>query len=211
MDRTTADINEICVPSDGGAITTALASLDERLTAWGVAMREACRQLTDAASRRTPVAAQEPDAAAAPAAHAPAAEPSSRLEPPPPVVVQPTVVEINAEPKSPAAPSGRVETAGAQPAVMTPSQETASATTPATSTESASAAAPEPVKVLSAAEQDEALLATLDPETAKAIKVMRRLSPEHKSVKEWLAEYKASGSAQPPVAQSKKKSWFSRG
>lgn len=59
------------------------------------------------------------------------------------------------------------------------------------------------------AEEDEALLATLDPETAQAIRVMRRLSVEKKSVSQLLAEYEAAKASQPAPA-SRKKSWFRR-
>jgi hypothetical protein len=59
-------------------------------------------------------------------------------------------------------------------------------------------------------EEDEALLASLDPETAKAIRVMRRLSIEKKSVRELLEEYKATNAGHTP-ADNRKKSWWSRG
>ncbi|MBI4580183.1 MAG: hypothetical protein HY718_10805, partial [Planctomycetes bacterium] len=57
---------------------------------------------------------------------------------------------------------------------------------------------------------DEGLLATLDEETAKAIRVMRRLMLNRKSVRELLAEYqsKKSGTA---AKVSTKKSWWHRG
>lgn len=57
--------------------------------------------------------------------------------------------------------------------------------------------------------EDETLLASLDPETAKAIRVMRRVSGHRKSVRELLEQYQASqahGKAEPA-----KKSWFRRG
>lgn len=60
-------------------------------------------------------------------------------------------------------------------------------------------------------DEDEALLASLDPETAKAIRIMRRLSVEKKSVRELLEEYEASRSAETPAAEKHKKSWWSRG
>jgi hypothetical protein len=59
-------------------------------------------------------------------------------------------------------------------------------------------------------EEDEALLASLDPETAKAIRVMRRLSIEKKSVRELLAEYTHTRSDQDP-AEGRRRSWWSRG
>jgi len=59
------------------------------------------------------------------------------------------------------------------------------------------------------ANEDETLLASLDPETAKAIRVMRRVSGHRKSVRELLEQYQASqahGKTEPA-----KKSWFRRG
>jgi len=61
-----------------------------------------------------------------------------------------------------------------------------------------------------AQEEDEALLASLDPETAKAIRVMRRLSFENKSVRELLEEHKQTRNGS-ESAEPRKKSWWSRG
>ena len=60
-------------------------------------------------------------------------------------------------------------------------------------------------------EEDEALLASLDEETAKAIRVMRRLSPVEKRVSELLEEYRETQATPKPASQSKKKSWWTRG
>jgi len=57
--------------------------------------------------------------------------------------------------------------------------------------------------------EDEALLASLDPETAKAIKVMRRMGGDKKSVRELLEQYQAAQTN--TKADSSKKSWFRRG
>ncbi len=216
MDRTTADINDIRIPGEGDAIATALVALDERLTAWATAMREACRQVADAASTRRPIVAEEPLATATLEAPAPAADMASGLDPAQPVGVEPTAissgtVKLDAEPASPLEVSSQVASAEEQAAPKESPSEADSTTSQTMLTEQMSVAAPEPANVVSAAEQDEALLASLDPEAAKAIKVMRRLSPDRKSVKELLAEYEANRSAQPPAAQPKKKSWFSRG
>lgn len=215
MDRTTADINDIRIPGEGDAIATALAALDERLTAWAAAMREACRQVTDVAAARRPIVAGEPLAAAKLKTPAPAAEMTSGLDSAQPVGVVPTAispdtVKLDAAPASPVEVL-QVASVEEQSAPKEPPSEADSATSRSMSTEPVSVAVPEPENVMSAAERDEALLASLDPETAKAIKVMRRLSPDHKSVKELLAEYEANRPAQPPAAQPKKKSWFSRG
>ena len=58
------------------------------------------------------------------------------------------------------------------------------------------------------ANADEQLLASLDPETAKAIKVMRRVSGDRKSVRELLEQYQAT---QAGKGDAPKKSWFRRG
>jgi hypothetical protein len=65
------------------------------------------------------------------------------------------------------------------------------------------------VKSEPASEDEEKLLASLDPEAAKAIRIMRRLNPGKKSVKELLAEYEAAP-ASSSNEQSKKKSWWTR-
>lgn len=57
--------------------------------------------------------------------------------------------------------------------------------------------------------EDEALLASLDPETAKAIKVMRRMGGDKKSIRELLEQYQAAQTN--AKADSPKKSWFRRG
>ena len=59
-------------------------------------------------------------------------------------------------------------------------------------------------------EDDEALLASLDEETAGAIRVMRRLSADKKSVRELLHQYQASLGDQ-NAAPPRKKGRFLRG
>ncbi len=58
------------------------------------------------------------------------------------------------------------------------------------------------------ASEDEQLLASLDPETAKAIRVMRRMRGDKKSVRELLEQYQGAPTTK---AESSKKSWFRRG
>jgi fused signal recognition particle receptor len=57
--------------------------------------------------------------------------------------------------------------------------------------------------------EDEEVLASLDPETAQAIRIMRRMSAEKKSVRELLEQYQASQAA--GKSEPQKKSWFRRG
>ena len=237
MDRTIANIREIHVPGEDGTIGQALASLDERLVAWAAAMREACRQLAEAASRRAPAVAAEPPSDTA----SPEPPVASLIEPPvasfaeqaavnvaePPVasIVEPasdeapqavtlrqTRIEVRPEPEKPVAAQSQSEATNAQgAATTTPHTEAPTGTIRVTAAASAPVVAAEPPKRPSPVAEDEALLASLDPETAKAVRVMRRLSPECKSVREWLKEYEANRPAQQPVVQPKKKSWFSRG
>lgn len=68
---------------------------------------------------------------------------------------------------------------------------------------------PEPKAASADASEDEALLASLDPETAKAIRVMRRMSGGRKSVRELLEQYHTGQST--PRNEPTKKSWFRRG
>jgi hypothetical protein len=70
-----------------------------------------------------------------------------------------------------------------------------------------------PADTYSAQEQhDEKLLASLDEETANAIRIKRRLGLVKKPVSVLLAEYRASQAAQEsaPKAKAKKKSWWTR-
>ncbi len=60
-----------------------------------------------------------------------------------------------------------------------------------------------------AAEADEALLETLDPETAKAIRVKRRLTRGKRSVRELLEEHRAA-QAQAPVQTPERRGWWRR-
>jgi hypothetical protein len=56
--------------------------------------------------------------------------------------------------------------------------------------------------------EDEQLLATLDEETANAIRVKRRMDGNRRSVREWLAEMRAAKSS-PGRGQGKKSGWWS--
>ena len=229
MDRTIANIREIHVPGEDGTIGQALASLDERLVAWAAVMREACRQLAEAASRCAPAVAVEPPSnAASPEppvasfveppvesfagqAAVNVAEPASD-EAPQAVTLQQTRIEVRPEPEKPVAAQSQSEITNAQDAATTtPHAEAPTGTIRVTAAASLPVVAAEPPRTPSLVAENEALLASLDPETAKAIRVMRRLSPECKSVREWLKEYEANRPAQQPVVQPKKKSWFSRG
>lgn len=57
------------------------------------------------------------------------------------------------------------------------------------------------------AEEDEALLATLDPETAKRIQVLRRLSGKNKSVRELIEQHHLTTSPSSPAQTNHKGFW----
>lgn len=105
---------------------------------------------------------------------------SSRLSAPP---------SPEAQPQTPAAPE-----AAATPNSTSPAQAEPAAAAPAAHS----------------AAEDEAVLASLDPETAKAIRVMRRLSIEKKSVRQLLKEYQATHNTT-AAGEQRKKAWWSRG
>lgn len=58
-------------------------------------------------------------------------------------------------------------------------------------------------------EEDQALLATLDPQVAQTISIMRRLTPVKRSVREVLQEYESTHTA-PQADRPVKQSWFAR-
>lgn len=68
----------------------------------------------------------------------------------------------------------------------------------------ATGAAPAP----DAAAEDEALLAQLDPETANALRVKRRLTGNRKSIRQLLDEMQASGGPGTPPPAAKSKRWW---
>jgi hypothetical protein len=131
--------------------------------------------------------------AAMTAAHAALAERSCAQT----VAAQPPVQQAPAPPKA--------ETVPAERAPVTPvvSPEPQPEPEPEPETRQAPAPAADHSR-----EEDEALLASLDPETAKAIRVMRRLSFEKKSVRELLEEYTQSGQPQEKAEQRQRKSWW---
>jgi len=219
MDRTTADINVLRVPADDGAITRALTALDAKLSAWADAMHEAQRRIVEATGR---LASAQSESAEAPPAHAkvsaglsesigvedtaakrqPAAlEAQETIHPtePPPGPISTDTAHTAPEPTD----ALEIAAASSLPEAAAPIKEPAASPSP-------TAGAEEPTASADVAD-DEALMASLDPETAKAIRVMRRMSLEPKSVRDLLKEYEANRPTSPTAGASKKRSWFSRG
>ena len=221
MARPAAEVITLRIPADDGAIAAGLADLDDKLSRWLTAMREAQDRLSEPGSgsrlgRLHPRAGQTgPGTArlAGPernqlAETGTSVEPETRAEETP--VVSQTTAQAEArgslglpglegedrpEDRNPATPERRgsfgIRAIGPVQAEPAPASESSPGTPPT------------PIH------EDETLLASLDAETAKAIRVMRRLSMGTRSVRELLAEYQATPTAS-KNARPAKKSWFSR-
>ena len=219
MDRTTAEITVLRVPADDGAITRALAALDDKLAAWADAMREAQRRIVEAAGRRA--SASPPSAEDRPAHAEASAGPSGPID---------GQVETAAQRQDTLAANESISPAGPTPAPIAPDTsqavaepapvsdlpaapfgvESAATISEPTASDSPAAGAEEPTASADLAD-DETLLASLDPETARAVRVMRRMSLEPRSVRDLLTEYEAGRPMSPAAGPPKKRSWFSRG
>lgn len=205
------------VPSivEDGEIQRAFEQLDTQMDAWIAAMKRAECALAgvrpaepseeafesavaiapvEPAQQEQEIADQAAVALDTPMAAAP--EPEAEVEEPAPqataVEPEPESEPESAEPISHSASTGTEASAAA----MMPAEPCAE---------------PSPASGRGAtASEDEALLATLDEETAKAIKVMRRMCMNTKSVSQLLTEYQAKQNGQSAAATAKK-SWFRRG
>ena len=126
-----------------------------------------------------------------------------RLRAPRPVgLVDPPADALPIEPPPDVAPAVEPEpVAEPEPALSTPVIRAA-----VDSSAAESDVAPPPAEP----DEDATLLASLNEETAAAIRVMRRLAPEGTSVRELLEQHRKTKSVPLPVP-IKKKSWFSRG
>lgn len=206
MDTATVDKRMAALRADDGGIARLLAELDVKFDAWLAAMRAAQAAATGrpAAAADPPVA---PPAATAPrAAEAPPAPTTGAHAAPPPE-------GRAAEPRAPAPP-----TAGTEPkarrgggAAEKPGPRLFRGGRPERSQ-------PEPAAGEDAglSADDAALLATLDAETANAIRVKRRLTGGRKSVRELLQELRAGPPAAAPRPPPERGSgsgrrWWRRG
>ena len=217
MGHTTVEIGTFRVPADDGAFAQALAALDEKLSDWADAMR-AAQQIVAAAAKTGPPAGIDssphtvtPDVDVSAIAGPPQDTQGQAAVPDVPVAT----VETTAED---AAPGDRELNRLCAPEVVHLDTHAGAAHASGTRAAAPPAAAPPGAPVAkqehvssSDASEDEALLASLDAETAKAIRVMRRLSPVRKSALELLKEYEATRPPAQHAGQTKKKSWFSRG
>ena len=184
------------VPQDDGAIQRAFEQLDAQMSTWLAAMERAHGALQAEPAREAGPADRAVASAPAELVAVQPAAPPAALE----AVPEP---EVNAAPE-PVAPEAADPGAGSVPRI--PAAETRAdiqATPPPGAPVAAPAEAPR------SPNDDEALLATLDEETAKAIRVMRRLSMNQKSVRQLLEEYQ-SGNGGQAAAAADKKSWWRR-
>ncbi len=208
MERAAADNPGIRIPAEDGQIAQAMESLDERLSRFAELLRSACRELATVA-KGVSYGRGEAEGVESPSPHqtGQTAETAS---------ISDAQVLAAASYETAAAEKSIAPLLSEQP-VVAHSEQTPVASAPRTG-KSKGIVVPQNRSDSDKAghsnfsAEDEALLATLDPETARAIRVMRRVSADEKSIKELLAEYKAKPAASPTSAvQAKKKSWFSRG
>ncbi len=223
MSVTTAKKPDISVPSDDGRISEALSALDARLKSWSTAMRDAQGALAAQASRLAALADQLRSQAKV-----------SQAVPPPqsPVDVKPAAKPAEAPaaetrrdkapdaPKTPAPAKPKTETPRkaaetlvvekpAKPEPKPPAGERPAK--PGAGRAAADAKKGPPAAPPIAPDDDEELLASLEPEVADAIRVMRRMSPVKRSVREFLAEYEAANVSASEKKTQHKKTWWSRG
>jgi hypothetical protein len=218
------------LPPHDGAIEEALADLDAKLASWTEAMRTAQETLVNTASLQEAgqtsaavLPSDEPvatavcppdDRARAADSGSDAAVPKAASEPPHESTAASYVTEAEAQPLQKSDSEEPVVTIsdlnepqrsryGFEPAQddLDPARQAQDDAQHEQGIAREQAAA--------ARAEDEALLATLDDETVKAIRVMRRLDMGKRSVRELLEEYKAGmGATKGP---GKSKSWWSRG
>ncbi len=200
----------VVLPPDDGSIQQALAELETRMTAWTAAMSDAQAVLRESARQHgiaMPAEAAAPAAPEKPVQPEPAAPAATAPSEPP---VKPSVPQIRKDRAVMAVSSGPAKKSG-KPRPAT--EEAPAAEEPALKPQPEArpaVAAPAPPGSEAALREDEALLASLDEETANAIRVMRRMDFGRRSVAELLKEYEMSRGASKPSG-SKGKSWWSRG
>lgn len=197
MSLTSADLPDLSLSPTDEDVQRALAEVNEKLSVFAAAIAQVQAELSEAASRpepEPPDVESEEKAPEQPAVQAPI-EPTAVT----PVSVKTQEMVAKVQPQAPEAPAPpRVE-----PAILK--------SIPGKPVPARQAAPSQPAKpAAKQVSEDDALLASLDPETAKAIRVMRRLSIEKKSIRQLLDEYNAA-STSAGKDEPKKKSWWSRG
>jgi len=172
MSDTNAPSPAVGVPANDGAIERALADLERKLADWLEAMKAGHTAISTGlanGARRPVQSATQPSAAPQPAAQPPAKAGRRRSK----LFVDRTL------PAAPPAATGH-----AAPPQHSHPQAAPADTLPDQSEPTADAA--------HGAEDEEALLATLDAATANALRLRRRLEGGRRSVRELLAEFRAA-------------------
>lgn len=220
---TTARLADISLPTDNGAIDQAFADLDARFSAWSSAVKEVHAALADGVVRR----AAEDDTGTS----RPAAREALRTVEPPPACDAGQIDEdrpaddddaqaARPEPDTDRQPITAVEAVAEAPIAegepLTSHDDEPTRPLPGIRVEDAAVGRDDaPVEVERQPEQEDenAILASLDPETAAAVRVMRRLNPTGKSLRELIEEYRSSPPKSSGGGMSKgtKRSWWSRG
>lgn len=194
MRSSTPDIATLHVPVEDGELAQAFDQLDERLSAWSAALDEltgAVHELGSAGA--VAVASPEPSQTAGDGEDAAGVAAEDVVSPAAHVSEDVTTEVEHHEPAG-------VEVS----AYVSPLHEIMPGLRAGTAPEPATAKPTPPP------DPDEQLLSSLDEETARAIRIMRRLSPVKKSVRELLAEHQAKLPQQAATPTAKKRSWFSR-
>jgi hypothetical protein len=178
MNATVEDIlQRVRIPEDDGRLNDALADFNSKLAAWSGAIHHAQSSLRDILRYQLGSPTEELD--------------FSRVE-----GIAESPSEIEAE--QPAPSSEEKVSVSQEPCV-----ETIKAVEVETPVLVESAKPSEPIND----NDDETLLATLDPETAKRIQVLRRLSGQKKSVRELLEKHQMTTAPSVPNQPSKKSFW----
>lgn len=188
MDATTIDSRIAALRADDGVIERNLAELDARLSTWLAAMREGQAALL---SRVGDIAAA-PETDPAPE-HGPAAADDQEQS-----VVPQRGSRLFRRRKGDTCNSG----AGGPEAGHQSGKTGPAPLSPETVPASSEVAAPQ-------ADEDEVLLSSLDPETANAIRVKRRLTSNKKTVRELLDETRA-GQTGGKEADPRRRRWWRR-
>jgi len=195
MTRGTLSVTKLCdVPPDDGALTRALDDVDSALSAWVAAVEEANARLAALAGALSSEPPASAESAAAPETSGDDADTSGE----PVGQVEPVAVESVAE-------------AGTGPP-DDPSDEVPSApddALPPPAEEPEPQAGEPPAPAADEPDDDAALLASLDPQTAQAIRVLQRMSIRKRSVRELLEQYEATKHRAPAEA-TQRRGWFSR-
>jgi hypothetical protein len=190
---------QVTVPVQDEAIGSALSGLDEKLSAWVIAVTQAQDALVGLSQRgakdgpKTPGSPkrQGGDQAAGDMQAPSPMEALQLMAEAPPPEAPPDVQPESAAPPPREEPAPSIEPVAVKPPPVQPPAQT--------SAETRNAIDPD----------DEVVLSQLDEKTVRALRVLRRLSPVKKSMRVLLAEYQAGQGAQPDVAPAKK-SWWKR-